>query len=87
MKSVMPGTLASSGCRRRITSLALILRPASGFRLMSIRPVFRVVFVPSMPMNDERLSTAGSFRTTFARACCRPAISENEMDCGASETP
>ncbi len=34
MNSVMPATFASSGCRRRITSLALILRSSSGFRLI-----------------------------------------------------
>ena len=27
-----------------------------------MRPLLSVVFVPSMPMNDDRLSTAGSFR-------------------------
>ena len=35
-------------------------RSSSGFRLMEIRPLFSVVLMPSAPMNDERLSTAGS---------------------------
>ena len=62
MKSVMPSTLVDSvGCSRRITSLALILRSSSGLRLIWMRPLLIVVFVPSMPMNDDRLSTAGSF--------------------------
>ena len=29
-----------------------------------------VVLVPSAPMNDERLSTAGSARITLASSCC-----------------
>jgi len=33
MKSVMPSTFSSCGCKRRITSLALILRCASGFQI------------------------------------------------------
>ena len=75
MNSVMPATLASSGCKRRITSLALILRSSSGFRLIWMRPLFSVVLVPSMPMNEDRLSTAGSFRIILASACCCRAIS------------
>ena len=62
MKSVMPSTSPASGCRRRITSLAVILRSSSGFRLIWMRPLLSVVLVPSMPMNEERLSTAGSCR-------------------------
>ncbi len=31
-----------------------------------MRPLFGVVLVPSIPMNDERLSTSGSFRMTCA---------------------
>ena len=62
MNRVMPGTSASSGCKRRMTSLALDPVRSSGFRLMRMRPLFRVVLVRSMPMNDDRLSTAGSFR-------------------------
>ena len=30
-----------------------------------MRPLFSVVLVPSMPMNEDRLSTAGSCRITF----------------------
>lgn len=68
-------------------SLALIFRSASGLRLIWIRPLFMVVLVPSMPMNDERLCTAGSRRITLASACCRSAIDAKETVCGASETP
>ena len=52
-------------------------------------PVIResVRFVPSMPTNDERLSTAGSARITRASACCRSAIAANETDGGACEMP
>ena len=52
-----------------------------------MRPLLSVVLVPSMPMKDERLSTAGSFRITRASACCRSAIAANETVCGASEMP
>ena len=38
-------------------------------------------------MNEDRLSTAGSFRMTFASACWRAAMATNETDCGASEIP
>ena len=39
---------------------ALMSRSPCGFRLISMRPLFSVVFWPSTPMNDERLATAGS---------------------------
>ena len=52
-----------------------------------MRPLLSVTLVPSTPMNDDRLSTAGSLRITSARACCRVAIAVNEIDCGASEMP
>ena len=39
-----------------------------------MRPLLGVMFVPSTPMNDERLSTSGSFRITRARACWRSAM-------------
>ena len=52
-----------------------------------MRPLLTVVLVPSTPMNDERLSTAGSFRITSASACCRSAIDSNDTVCGASEMP
>ncbi len=68
-------------------SLAEILRSSSGFRLIWMRPLLSVVFVPSTPMNDDRLSTAGSFRITRASACCRSAIAAKDTVCGASEMP
>ena len=46
---------------------------------MRKRPLFSVVLMPSAPMKDERLSTAGSFKMTWARACCRSAIALKEM--------
>ena len=87
MKSVIPSTRASSGCRRVMTSVALTRRSSSGFRLIWMRPLFAVVLTPSTPMNDDRLCTAGSFRITLASACCRSAIAENDTVCGASDTP
>ena len=52
-----------------------------------MRPLLSVVLVPSTPMKDDRLSTAGSFRITLASACWRSAMAGNEMVCGASEMP
>ena len=64
----MPATPASSGPRRRITSLALASRSASGLRLISMRPLLRVVLLPSTPMKDDSPATAGSCSTTSATA-------------------
>ncbi len=68
------------------TSRLPSLRP-NGFRLISMRPLLSVALVPSTPMNDDRLSTAGSFSTIRASACWRSAIAANEIDCGASVMP
>ena len=68
-------------------SLALIRRTSMGFRLIWMRPLFIVVFVPSTPIKDDRLCTAGSCRITRANACCRSAIAVKETLWGASETP
>ncbi len=70
-----------------MTSVALPLRCASGFRLMRKRPLFSVGLLPSTPMNDDRLSTAGSCRITFASACWRSAIAAKEIVGEASEMP
>jgi hypothetical protein len=70
----MPATFCNSGPRRRITSLALASRSARGFRLIIMRPLLRVALVPSTPMKDDRLATAGSFSTTSATACWRSAM-------------
>ncbi len=70
-----------------MTSLALILRSARGFKLIWMRPLLSVLLVPSTPMNEERLATAGSVRIVPARACCRSTIAGNEIDWGASEIP
>ena len=52
-----------------------------------MRPLLSVALVPSTPMNEDRLATAGSSRMTSARACWRCAMAAKEMDCGASEMP
>ncbi len=70
-----------------MTSLALASRSSSGLRLIWMRPVFTVVLVPSTPMNEERLATAGSARITRASACCRAVIARKETSCEASEMP
>ena len=87
MYSVIPSTFGKVVWRRLMISVAEAFRSSSGFRLIWIRPLLIVVFVPSIPMNEERLATAGSFRISFARACWRTAMAWNETDCGASEIP
>ena len=70
-----------------MTSVALILRCFSGFRLIWMRPLFSVVLVPSTPMNDDRLSTAGSLRIP-CRELLLPLGHCREGDAlVASETP
>ena len=68
-------------------SATLAVRSLKGFRLISMRPLLRVGFVPSIPMKEERLATAGSRRITRASACWRLAISVKETDWGPSEMP
>ncbi len=88
MYSWIPCTFLSSfGSSLRITSAALRSRWSSGFRLIDIRPLLVVVFVPSAPMNDDRLSTAGSCRITFASSCCFSAMPFDPIVCGACEMP
>ena len=55
-------------------SLALALRAACGFRLMRKRPLFKVEFVPSTPMNELKDWTSGSLSIAAASACWRSAI-------------
>ena len=62
-------------------------RSASGFRLICTRPLLGVTFVPSTPMNDEMLSTAGSFSSSATSACWRSDMPSNDTVCGASVTP
>ena len=78
----MPGTFASAGWRRWMTSMALRPRASRGLKLIWMRPLFSVVFVPSMPMKDDSPWTSGSFRMASAAACCRSAIAENVLDLG-----
>ena len=70
-----------------MTSVALMRRWSSGLRLMRMRPLLSVVLMPSTPMKDDKLFTAGSFKITRASACCFSAIAPKEMLCAASEIP
>ena len=47
--------------------VALASRSLRGLRLISMRPLLSVALVPSTPMNDERLATAGSSSTTVGQ--------------------
>src|SRR5260370_994927 len=85
-KSIFDRVFAVGGMRS-LTSEALIVRWASELRLTRMRPLFSVVFVPSTPINEERLSTASSLRIKSAIACWRRAIAAKETLCGPSETP
>ena len=53
---------ASSRCSRRMISARVASRSPCGLRLISMRPLLSVELAPSTPMNDDRLSTAGSSR-------------------------
>ena len=39
-----------------------------------------------MPINEDKLSTAGSFKIWLASACCRSLIAAKEISSGASVT-
>jgi len=56
---------------------ALSLRPLRFFRLMLRRPELVVGLVPSAPMNEATLETAGSCSTTSASARCRSRMLAN----------
>ena len=50
-------------------------RSSSGLRLMEMRPLLSVVLMPSAPMNEERLSTAGSSRMMLGQFLLLAAMS------------
>ena len=52
-----------------------------------MRPLLSVVLVPSTPMNEDRLSTAGFSRIFAFKSCCSSTILVNEASCSASDTP
>jgi len=85
-QAVMPGTRRSSSPSRRTMVLASALRLPCGLRLISMRPLFSVLLLPSTPMKDDRLATSGSASAMAASACWRSAMAPKEMVCGASVT-
>ena len=79
---------ASSGCKRRITSVALIFRSFERLEIdqhaSAVQRCVRAVDA------DERRKTLdrGIFQNDIApSACCFSAIAGKEMVCGASEMP
>ena len=82
----MPGTLRADSSSRAMIAGARSRRSLWGRRLISIRPLLSVVLAPSTPMNEDRLTTAGSARIRSASACCRSDIAAKETVCGASVT-
>ncbi|MNV60797.1 hypothetical protein D3C71_1532720 [compost metagenome] len=83
----MPWTWRARSSSRAITSASGALRSPQGFRLISKRPVFSVVFMPSMPMKDDRLCTSGSASRLSATACWRRDMASNEVLCADCVTP
>jgi hypothetical protein len=83
MYSATPPSFCTEACSRSVTT-AIESRSSFGFRLMIMRPALIVVLVPSTPMNDDTLSTAGSSRITFCTASCLRPIDWNELVCAAS---
>ncbi len=83
----MPGTGRRLSRSRSMTASTVMPRSACGFRLISSRPAFSVVLVPSTPMKEDRLSTAGSCSTASASTCWRAAMAEKDVSCAASEIP
>ncbi len=86
MYSETPPISSTAACSRSVT-VAMSSRSPLGFRLISMRPAFIVVLVPSTPMKADTLCTAGSFSTTSDTARCFCDIAWNEMLCEASVTP
>ena len=74
---------------RSITSVAVRWRSVNRLYEIDLDHVrmFKVVLVPSAPMNEERLATAGSLRMTSASCCCLCDMAGNEMDSGACVMP
>ena len=66
---MIPPTWARDERRRSITVPTLTRRSSRGFRVMSMRPLLSVTLVPSMPMKDDSVATAGSVKMTSPRAC------------------
>ena len=72
----LPSLLANQAARAFSANRAMIVsadseRSPRGARLISMRPLLRVELVPSTPMNEEMLRTAGSSSIRAASACWR----------------
>ena len=88
MNSVMPATLASSGCRRRITSLALIFAFLERLQVdLNAPAVQRGVGAVDADERGQALHGRILQDHLAPAACCRSAIAWKEMVWAASETP
>ena len=85
MNNLMPCTSATAVCKRAITSSARS-RSANGFKLIKKRPVLSVALLPSTPMKEDKLSTAGSCKITRPKACWRSAMAAKDKLVGPCET-
>ena len=81
----MSGTERSSRRSRSITPETERPRASRGLRLISSRPAFSVVLLPSTPMKEDRLATAGSCRIASASACWWRTMAAYEVSSAASE--
>lgn len=68
MYSTIPGTWASLGRRRSISSLAETSRSPRGLRAIQKRPLAMVWLLPVTPTECENARTAGSAPMIFASA-------------------
>ena len=86
--SVAPGTCASLGRSRAITSSAEILRSARGLSETNMRPVLLVVpRPPPPPVKAVAASTAGSFCTMSTKRTILSRMAANDTSCAATSTP
>ena len=79
----IPGMSAALSCKRAIT-VRTSSRWFLGLRLICMRPLLSEALLPSTPMKDDTLSTAGSFSTRPASSSCMRDMAENDTDCCAS---
>ena len=87
MKSVIPETFSSCDCKRRITSLALILRSAKRLQIDQNSTAVQCR-VGSVDTDKRRKAlNRGILQNDLASACCRFAMSENETDCAPPKHP
>ncbi|MNP71487.1 hypothetical protein D3C76_1678800 [compost metagenome] len=87
MYSTTPGTCASCGRSRSISSLAETSRSPRGLRAIQKRPLAMVWLLPVTPTEWEKALTAGSASMIFASARCLSIIDGYDTSAAASVVP